>query len=976
MPEFLKATPPDYTLDKSLSLTSPRELITEYKNNARGPFGNVRWFCNNGQVIVPRAGNCNNRGDGVQHGQLLPTANDLRSHGWQVATVFADINYDQAVTLSSDLDNIAQIILERYLVTRDDGWIFRKARFIRGMLQIEDEIKGANTLLKALFSRRNIVEDHYLLLREAVRLFPGHYDEGTLHYVRAESARLASRDRNFTNLKNKLHNQPEPSDVDAVFRYANQAPGHLRKNYLHLAENLSHVFDMTRNTDLVMKSLNEVSTLELPSKLRDSINTIRSKLKTPRLKVGDTEQLFEVMYELRRNVVNLESATERIKAMELSTRLEDHLVAQLLSRTNPPELLPRRDLLQHLYHLGKALYGIGLLSEREQHALSYAVAHVLEDSISIAEYDYELQYLQRALPWSLSTLQYEFNEAVAKFDQLDPLVNSFVDDRLRASLLARYGRLLNVLLKDSSNQTRRKHSFFNKEVTSGIRSMNAGLARGILIDPTQKNVPVHNPANSIYLVPETVATLPAVAGILTKAEGNPLSHVQLLARNLGIPNIVIGPHLLDSLKIKVGRPIVVASSPAGQVVIADDSHVWDEHFPRGNSKNYSHPELLKPDINKLDLDNQRPVDLKKLKSQDSGRIVGPKAAKLGELKSMFPNMVTEGLALPFGMFNLVLESRINSKQTLHEWMKTAYADIRRAPAGQYRARLIESTLARIREFINDWTFPFSVRSEILTALRETFGREGSYGVFVRSDTNVEDLPNFTGAGLNLTVPNVVGTDNILKAIKNVWASPFTDRSFSWRQAWMTNPEHVYTSILLLKSVPSDRSGVMMTGDVDTGDLNYLTVAVNEGIGGVVDNQKAESILLDRQSGVVRLLSVASAREKRVLSSQGGLINLPVTKRRELLTPHDLLELNRLALRIHEDFDGFERSTGTGIADVEFGFVGSKLVLFQIRPFVQNGWVQEIKYLRELDKKHRASAQDDDKIRQGAIRLSERVYAQL
>ena len=47
------------------------------------------------------------------------------------------------------------------------------------------------------------------------------------------------------------------------------------------------------------------------------------------------------------------------------------------------------------------------------------------------------------------------------------------------------------------------------------------------------------------------------------------------------------------------------------------------------------------------------------------------------------------------------------------------------------------------------------------------------GVFVRSDTNVEDLPGFTGAGLNLTVFNVVGFDNIVKAISEVWASPYT-----------------------------------------------------------------------------------------------------------------------------------------------------------------------------------------------------------
>ena len=53
---------------------------------------------------------------------------------------------------------------------------------------------------------------------------------------------------------------------------------------------------------------------------------------------------------------------------------------------------------------------------------------------------------------------------------------------------------------------------------------------------------------------------------------------------------------------------------------------------------------------------------------------------------------------------------------------------------------------------------------------------------MRSDTNVEDLAGFTGAGLNLTLPNVVGFDNLVRAISQVWASPFTARAFAWRQS--------------------------------------------------------------------------------------------------------------------------------------------------------------------------------------------------
>jgi hypothetical protein len=102
-------------------------------------------------------------------------------------------------------------------------------------------------------------------------------------------------------------------------------------------------------------------------------------------------------------------------------------------------------------------------------------------------------------------------------------------------------------------------------------------------------------------------------------------------------------------------------------------------------------------------------------------------------------------------------------------------------------------------------------------------------VFVRSDTNVEDLPGFTGAGLNLTVPNVVGFDAIVQAIQQVWASLFTERAYAWRQAHMDQPEHVYPAVLLLKTFDSEKSGVLVTTDVENGDRHWLSIAVSEGV---------------------------------------------------------------------------------------------------------------------------------------------------
>ena len=91
---------------------------------------------------------------------------------------------------------------------------------------------------------------------------------------------------------------------------------------------------------------------------------------------------------------------------------------------------------------------------------------------------------------------------------------------------------------------------------------------------------------------------------------------------------------------------------------------------------------------------------------------------------------------------------------------------------------------------------------------------------------MEDLKDFSGAGLNLTVFNVLDEEKIWQAIRDVWASPYTERSYKWRQKFLLNPENVFPSILIIPSVDVDYSGVLITKGINVGNENDLTVAVN------------------------------------------------------------------------------------------------------------------------------------------------------
>ncbi len=74
---------------------------------------------------------------------------------------------------------------------------------------------------------------------------------------------------------------------------------------------------------------------------------------------------------------------------------------------------------------------------------------------------------------------------------------------------------------------------FDRSTVTGLRRLNPGLGRGVLRTLDELEALTGDTSESIVIVPQTIAELPAVAGIITAQEGNALSHVQLLARNLG-----------------------------------------------------------------------------------------------------------------------------------------------------------------------------------------------------------------------------------------------------------------------------------------------------------------------------------------------------------------------------------------------------------------------------------------------------------
>jgi len=922
--------------------------IAEMKEDPRGPFAAIKWFCKDGRVLPPDDHSCARRGQGWQHGDWSDRTRQLRSQGYKVAALLAGMDATRAVAAPDFPDTFAQLLIERFLVATDDGWILRRARFYRGAVQEEDEREAAANLLTAMAAREEWIGYRYPALRTGVRSLPHGADTASAQRVRNMAAAIADRDPTFQRLRVKIHGTPDAADSASVRDYAAKVANPALKGE---AEALAAEIDRAYAPQPLGERLDAdargfAGAPRLQKLLRDARDALaRNAGPADRYRVTAT-----LLADLRDAVPEASPPAARLRLLDLSVAVEAENFRVAAALRKDAEHAARRVDLTLLAAGAEAAYGTGMINARERAELRKTFDRLAADELPLRDYRRELGDLALVPSWATQQLRLQFGEAAAKLGEIEPLAGLYIQDELRGSPLLLYSHVLDVLARDANGLAGVRHKLFGKDIGVGFNALNPGLARGFLrATPDMKRVDAFR-RDGIYVLPETVADLPPLAGILTAGAGNPLSHVQLLARNLGIPNVAVDESLLPELRSHDGKPIVLAVSAAGLVEIGEDGPQWDAVF--GSAETPDRNIVFEPDLRKLDLAQRDFVSLDKLRATDSGRIVGPKAAKLGELKSRFPGRVAPGVGIPFGLYRATVLDRPyrNSGKTVYEWMVESFRKLEAMPADSAEAAAFAEQLrAEIYAIIVGTDPGPEFRAALRAAMDREFGPGFRGGVFVRSDTNVEDLPGFTGAGLNLTVFNVVGFDNVVKAISQVWASPYEPRAWAWRQSHMTGPEHVYPAVLLLKTVPSDISGVLLTQDVDTGDPNVLSVAVNEGVGGAVEGQAAESIRVDRRTGETRLLATATAPRRLVPQATGGIAKLPVSGRDTLLTPDEIHQLVAFADEIPRQFPQLGENGRPVAADVEFAFVDGKLWLLQIRPLNESRAARGATYLIRMDK---------------------------
>ncbi len=438
-----------------------------------------------------------------------------------------------------------------------------------------------------------------------------------------------------------------------------------------------------------------------------------------------------------------------------------------------------------------------------------------------------------------------------------------------------------------------------------------GLGRIHIIPKLDDHVEIGS--NEILVLDEVPVNLPPVAGIITSQPSTPLSHINLLAKGWGIPNAYI-KNANELLKQYDGWWVSFETLREKYTIKRADMNQLREYQRRQAQR----LDVMKPRYN---LSETRLLSLAQQRSRSS-LAFGGKSANLGEvLNARLPGIVVpNGFTIPFYYYDEFIKRNklddvifglLNDQKFVHD------------PA--YR----REKLIKLRQTIESADFDPKLRDMVL---RKVAGEYAGKGLFVRSSSNSEDLPNFSGAGLYTTVPNVRGDEQLIDAIRKVWASLWNFEAYEARERASVDHSKIFMAVLLQEGINSESSGVIISTDpFDTDNKGAIYISAKRGLGiKVVEGQRiAEQVIYRPRTNAVQVLTRSAEDSLLTFDEKGGVKEVPITGDRVVLTDEVIRRLVRATTDIKRVF-------GNRDQDIEWAYMKGQIYIVQSRPYIPGG----------------------------------------
>ncbi|GAB7185442.1 hypothetical protein ATKI12_5273 [Kitasatospora sp. Ki12] len=507
--------------------------------------------------------------------------------------------------------------------------------------------------------------------------------------------------------------------------------------------------------------------------------------------------------------------------------------------------------------------------------------------------------------------------------------------------------------------------------TAAFVPLNAGEAHGRLrvfrSEAEYRADPEPLEWHDIVVMPRVPEDVPRVSGIIHTEHTTPLSHINVMATGWRIPNAV-GIGALDRID-RAG----LAGRWVRYRVEADGSDLHLEAAPPRDDADRPTPAppAERVTVDRPDLSPTPVTALTGLRADDHVRF-GTKAANLGELTHLLQHgsprwlgfyrvprpprdnllrylarqlglpedaddteladaaqrlvkehaQVPRGIVLPFSLQQGFLDSSAGLRAAVDrldgalrgETTDTADAADAAGTTGTTDAADTTGACLEVQRLIRTTPLPDPVRAELDRALdRHLYG---AAELVVRSSSNAEDLAGFSAAGLYESVAHVRGTDAVLDAVREVWASLFSPRAVRLRQQAGIPLDHCRMGVVIQEQVGATVGGVLVTCNPlsprDFRDV-YLNISPRSVTDVVTGEGAPLQYLCNTMEGGSRTVSLGSAAT-------------------DLDGPTKEL-VGRLALisRLLQSHFSPDEDYAVPV-DIEWAIEGDRIDLLQLRPF--------------------------------------------
>ncbi|PIN73502.1 phosphoenolpyruvate synthase [Candidatus Woesearchaeota archaeon CG10_big_fil_rev_8_21_14_0_10_45_16] len=333
-------------------------------------------------------------------------------------------------------------------------------------------------------------------------------------------------------------------------------------------------------------------------------------------------------------------------------------------------------------------------------------------------------------------------------------------------------------------------------------------------------------------------------------------------------------------------------------------------------------------------------------NKDSIAVAGGKGSNLGEMFNLgLP--VPEGFAVTAQTYKEFIEVT-GIKDKIQSYLK----DLDMEDTSR-----LQQSAAAIQKLITSTTIPEDIADEIkdnyelLSADKKTAANLlGGQEVFVavRSSATAEDLPSASFAGQQATFLNIKGKDNVIKAVRDCWASLFTARAIYYRTKNQFDHSKVLISAIIQRMVNSDQSGIMFTVNPATNDDSQTVIEAIYGLGEmIVGGQISPDLyIVDKKTKDIIHVEIKK-KERGLFRNEAGRNeeqDIPrEMQERQVVPDSDIKELARLGKKIEEHYGRPQ--------DIEWAVEKGRIYIVQTRAVTTfNKNHEKEKELQETDAK--------------------------